>query len=180
MLKLRLDEFHINLFIISHNQIQFLENQLLELAHNKGIPIVATNSVLFAEKAFAESHDVLSCIGQVAYISTQDRKKYPKECYFKTSAEMQKTFSKRISNCITRRRPESVTNINIKNSFFTISFDAAKQKNFNKLFIHITQNPLNFKLIDQNKIKIKSKYNCCKDVLKSSVKDLITDHTITL
>ena len=73
-----------------------------------------------------------------------------------------------------------ITNINIKNSFFTISFDAAKQKNFNKLFIHITQNPLNFKLIDQNKIKIKSKYNCCKDVLKSSVKDLITDHTITL
>lgn len=70
-----------------------IEDILLDLAQNEDIPIVATNDILFPDKNFVESHDILTCIADSAYLSSHDRKRSNPECYFKTMEEMIDLFS---------------------------------------------------------------------------------------
>ncbi|AHX11118.1 DNA polymerase III subunit alpha [Neorickettsia helminthoeca str. Oregon] len=69
------------------------ERQLIKLAYDNDIPLVATNEVLFPDREFREAHDVLTCIGAVTYLNDVNRMHYSAECYFKSTDEMFSLFS---------------------------------------------------------------------------------------
>ena len=70
-----------------------IEGSLLDLAYDKGLPIVATNDVHFPKKAMYEAHDVLLCIEQGAHIEDPNRRRLTPEHYFKSAAEMRALFA---------------------------------------------------------------------------------------
>jgi len=69
-----------------------IEEPLLDLAHERSLPIVATNDVHFPKASMYEAHDVLLCIEQGAHIEDPNRRRLTPEHYFKSAAEMRKLF----------------------------------------------------------------------------------------
>ena len=69
------------------------EPQLLELAYDLGIPIVATNECYFATPDDHEAHDALICIADGAYVTEEKRRRYTREHYFKSPEEMAALFA---------------------------------------------------------------------------------------
>ncbi len=69
-----------------------IEDQLLDFAYAKNIPIVATNNCYFTDRDMHEAHDALICIAQGRYVSEDDRPKVTPEHYFKSPDEMIELF----------------------------------------------------------------------------------------
>jgi DNA polymerase III subunit alpha len=78
-----------------HNlpQERAIEPQLIDLAYDLDIPIVAANEPYFATQEDFEAHDALLCIAEGSYVAVDDRRRLSPEHYFKTSAEMRKLFA---------------------------------------------------------------------------------------
>jgi len=78
-----------------HNlpQERAVESQLLNLAYDLDIPIVATNEPYFATQEDFEAHDALLCIAEGSYVAVDDRRRLSHEHYFKTAAEMRRLFA---------------------------------------------------------------------------------------
>ncbi len=78
-----------------HNlpQERAVEPQLLNLAYDLDLPIVATNEPYFASQEDFEAHDALLCIAEGSYVAVDDRRRLSPEHYFKTAAEMRKLFA---------------------------------------------------------------------------------------
>ena len=78
-----------------HNlpQERAVESQLLNLAYDLDIPIVATNQPYFATQEDFEAHDALLCIAEGSYVAVDDRRRLSHEHYFKTAAEMRRLFA---------------------------------------------------------------------------------------
>jgi DNA polymerase-3 subunit alpha len=72
---------------------QQLESQFIELAYKLGLPLVATNSCLFATKQDFEAHDALLCIASGHYLAEENRAQLTPEFYFKTRHEMMQLFA---------------------------------------------------------------------------------------
>src|SRR5918992_4289355 len=71
-----------------------LNEQLLRLGPQMGIPLVATNDLHYVHKAQAEAHDVLLCIGTASNIDTPGRLRFDtQESYLKSAAEMAAIFA---------------------------------------------------------------------------------------
>ncbi|MBN9489216.1 MAG: DNA polymerase III subunit alpha [Alphaproteobacteria bacterium] len=70
-----------------------IEGPLLELAYERGLPLVATNDIHFPKAAMYEAHDVLLSIEQGAHIDDPNRRRLTAEHYFKSAAEMRKLFA---------------------------------------------------------------------------------------
>jgi len=68
------------------------EPVLVELAYDKGIPLVAANEPMFARTDDYEAHDGLICIAGGRLIAEADRRQFTPEHRFKTRAEMGKLF----------------------------------------------------------------------------------------
>ncbi|MGZ5837338.1 MAG: DNA polymerase III subunit alpha [Xanthobacteraceae bacterium] len=69
------------------------EPQLIDLACDRGIPLVATNQPFFAGVDDHEAHDALICIAQGRMVGETDRKRVTVEHRFKTRAEMCALFA---------------------------------------------------------------------------------------
>lgn len=69
------------------------EQALIDLALERNLPLVATNSVYFMTPEMHEAQDILSCIGEGRFFLEQNRKKYSKDQYFKGIEEMQEIFA---------------------------------------------------------------------------------------
>ncbi len=68
--------------------------EMLRLAKDTGLPLVATNDAHYLKKEDAEAHDVLLCIGTGKLVSEPDRIKYPgKEFYVKSPDQMKALFA---------------------------------------------------------------------------------------
>jgi DNA polymerase III subunit alpha len=67
---------------------------LIELAHELGLPLVATNDTHYTEKAHARAHDVLLCIQQPGKVlADTDRLRFDtEEFYVKSAEEMRDLF----------------------------------------------------------------------------------------
>ena len=78
-----------------HNlpQERAVESQLLNLAYDLDVPIVATNEPYFATQEDFEAHDALLCIAEGSYVAVDDRRRLSPEHYFKTAAEMRRLFA---------------------------------------------------------------------------------------
>jgi len=69
------------------------EYQLLNLASNNSIQIVATNEPFFTKPEMYHAHDALLCIANKDLVSTKNRRRVSKDHWFKPSDEMEKLFS---------------------------------------------------------------------------------------
>ena len=75
---------------------------MLRLAEELDLPLVATNDVHYVNKADWEPHDVLLCIQTGTVLSDEDRMRYPShEFYLKSEEEMRALF---------RNIPEAIDN----------------------------------------------------------------------
>lgn len=72
---------------------QEVEPQLLELAYDADVPIVATNEVYFATPEDFEAHDALLCIADGRYVSEDDRRRVTREHHFKSGDDMVTLFA---------------------------------------------------------------------------------------
>ncbi|SEP39134.1 DNA polymerase-3 subunit alpha [Rhodospirillales bacterium URHD0017] len=70
-----------------------IEPALLDLAYERGVPLVATNDVHYPKAAMYEAHDVLLCIEQGAHIEDPNRRRLTPEHYFKSAAQMREAFA---------------------------------------------------------------------------------------
>ncbi len=68
------------------------EEDLLKLAYDLEIPIVATNDCFFMKKEMHEAHDALLCIAGGRYVVETDRRTVTPEHYFKSPQEMTSLF----------------------------------------------------------------------------------------
>ena len=65
-------------------QERAVEPQLLKLAYDLDLPIVATNEPYFATQEDFEAHDALICIAEGSYVAVDERRRLSPEHYFKT------------------------------------------------------------------------------------------------
>jgi DNA polymerase-3 subunit alpha len=70
-----------------------IEPQLIALAYEFGIPLVATNEVYFASPDDYEAHDALICIAEGRMVTEDNRRRLTKEHYFKSADEMATLFA---------------------------------------------------------------------------------------
>jgi len=70
-----------------------IEPQLLDLAYARGLPIVATNEVYFANPSDYEAHDALLCIAEGRYVVEDNRRRASPEHYLKSADEMAALFA---------------------------------------------------------------------------------------
>ena len=75
------------------DELDYFSN-ILPLSSKKGIPLIATNDVLFAKKDDYEIHETKVCINTGKTLNDPNREKpFSDEQYFKSSDEMQKLFN---------------------------------------------------------------------------------------
>ncbi|WP_334148235.1 DNA polymerase III subunit alpha [Hyphomicrobium sp.] len=70
-----------------------IEPQLIALAYELGIPLVATNEVYFAEPDDYEAHDALLCIAEGRMVTEDNRRRVTREHYFKSIDDMAALFA---------------------------------------------------------------------------------------
>ena len=70
-----------------------VEGALLDLAYDKGIPIVGTNAVYFADPKDHAAHDALLAIAEGRLVTDPDRRKVTPDHAFKSREAMQKLFA---------------------------------------------------------------------------------------
>ena len=75
--------------------------ELVQMARNLGVGLVAANDVHFLRRSDHEAHDVMLCIGTGKMVEDETRMHYLPELYFKSPAEMRQVF---------RDFPEAITN----------------------------------------------------------------------
>ncbi|MEP9360809.1 DNA polymerase III subunit alpha [Sphingomonas sp. KR3-1] len=69
------------------------EPRLLDLAYDRGLPLVATNPSCFAEETFYEAHDAMLCIANSSYIASDDRPRSSPDAWMKPATEMRNLFA---------------------------------------------------------------------------------------
>ncbi|MEM9468786.1 MAG: DNA polymerase III subunit alpha [Pseudomonadota bacterium] len=69
------------------------ENELIDLAYELNIPLVAANDCYFGSVKMHEAHDALLCIAEGRYVTEDDRRKATKHHFFKSSEQMVELFS---------------------------------------------------------------------------------------
>ncbi len=70
------------------------ERPSVEMAYERGLPLVATNDVHFPGSDMYEAHDALICIAEGTYVDQQaDRRRFTQQHYFKSPAEMAALFA---------------------------------------------------------------------------------------
>ncbi len=75
--------------------------ELIKIARELDLKVVAANDVHFLERSHHESHDVMLCIGTGSMVLDEKRMRYSPELYFKSPQEMAALFSE---------IPEAITN----------------------------------------------------------------------
>ncbi|PWK59365.1 DNA polymerase III subunit alpha [Roseicyclus mahoneyensis] len=70
------------------------ERPTIELAYERGLPLVATNDVYFPKPGMFEAHDALICIAQGAYVDqSEPRRRLTPQHHFKSPEEMAALFA---------------------------------------------------------------------------------------
>jgi len=70
-----------------------IEAELVDLAYETGLPLVATNDAHFVSADDYEAHDALICIAHGRVVAEKDRPRLTPEHRFKTASEMETLFS---------------------------------------------------------------------------------------
>ena len=87
------DRLYIEIMRHGMSDEAIVEPQVLDLAYDMDIPIVATNDVYFAEREDFEAHDALIAIADGKVLIQDDRRHLTAEHYFKSQEEMAELFA---------------------------------------------------------------------------------------
>jgi DNA polymerase III subunit alpha len=94
-----------NFFVELHDhgmeEQKMCNTELVQIARDLGIGLVAANDVHFLRRSDHEAHDVMLCIGTGKMVQDESRMRYLPELYFKSPDEMRQVF---------RDFPEAITN----------------------------------------------------------------------
>ncbi len=69
------------------------EPHLVRIAHERDLPLVATNPVLYPDAAFHHAHEVMLCVADGVYLESPDRRRSSRHAWLKPSADMVKLFA---------------------------------------------------------------------------------------
>ncbi len=80
--------------ISRHNSVDesYIEENMISLAYDLNLPLLATNNVCYAIPEDFEAHDALICISQMKTVYDSERKTSSPEYYFKSQKEMNELF----------------------------------------------------------------------------------------
>ncbi|KCZ56588.1 DNA polymerase III subunit alpha [Hyphomonas beringensis] len=70
-----------------------VEEDLINLAYDLDLPLVATHDVRFMKAGDAKAHDAMMCIANGQYLGQEDRKRVDPSQYLKTADEMRELFA---------------------------------------------------------------------------------------
>ena len=70
-----------------------VDQNMIQLAYDLNLPVVATNNCYFIKPDFYEAHDALLCIADGRYITETDRRRETPDHYFKSPDEMVALFA---------------------------------------------------------------------------------------
>ena len=86
------DDFYIELQRINNLVLDEFENELIKLAFDFQIPVIASNNVKYVSQNDYHAHDALLCIANKSTINQENRIKSNPNLFFKTSNEMKTLF----------------------------------------------------------------------------------------
>ncbi|MGE7205733.1 DNA polymerase III subunit alpha [Sphingomonas sp. NPDC019816] len=69
------------------------EQDLIDLAYDRDLPLVATNPCCFADSGFRDAHDAMLCIANSTYVEMDDRPKSCPEAWLKPAETMKQLFA---------------------------------------------------------------------------------------
>jgi len=69
------------------------EAELIDLAYEHDVPLVATNECFFADAGMFTAHDALICIAEKSFVSTHNRRRLTPHHRFKSAEEMAELFA---------------------------------------------------------------------------------------
>ncbi|AHA27899.1 DNA polymerase III alpha subunit [Candidatus Liberibacter americanus str. Sao Paulo] len=72
---------------------RYIESQIIKLAYDNELPLVATNNSFFLSKEDYVAHDVLMAISHSTFVSQEDRPRVTNDHYLKSRSEMISMFS---------------------------------------------------------------------------------------
>lgn len=88
------DGFYLELQYHGMEEQLSVNEQLIEISKETGIPLVCTNDVHYIKKEDSKSHEILLCIQTGKNMDDEDRMKYPSdEFYLKSPEEMKEIFA---------------------------------------------------------------------------------------
>jgi len=96
LLKLRdifKDRLYVELMRHKLETERFIEKDLIDLAYEHGLPLIATNECYFISEDMYEPHDALICISESTYVDQSDRRRLTPEHRLKSAEEMSSLFS---------------------------------------------------------------------------------------
>lgn len=93
LVKLFPDRLYVELQRHKARAADSVEAEIVDLAYDLELPLVATNEPFFPTPADYEAHDALLCIAEGAYVHQDDRRTVTPDHYFKTAEEMTALFS---------------------------------------------------------------------------------------
>ncbi|MBZ6380441.1 DNA polymerase III subunit alpha [Sphingomonas sanguinis] len=69
------------------------EQELIDLAYDRDLPLVATNPCCFTDSGFRDAHDAMLCIANSTYVEMDDRPKSCPEAWLKPAELMKQLFA---------------------------------------------------------------------------------------
>lgn len=87
------DRFYIELQRHHTPEEDQIEDAMIAIAYDQGIPLVATNDCYFPSADFYKAHDALMCIAEGRYVSEEDRRKVTPHHYLKSPDDMVALFA---------------------------------------------------------------------------------------
>jgi DNA polymerase-3 subunit alpha len=134
-------------------------SNILPISSKKGIPLIATNDVLFAQEQDFDIHETKVCINTGKTLNDPNREKFfSKEQYFKSPDEMKNLFDgfdELISNTIEISKKCNVS-IHTKN-YFLPEYPVPKEHNFDSFLVDLSTQRIN-EYIDKFDDNKKSEY----------------------
>ena len=130
-------------------------NKILPLAVNKGIPLVATNDVLFANQDDYEVHETKVCINTSKTVNDPNREKnFSEQQYFKSPQEMEVLFKDCISLVSNTNEIAKKCNVSFDTKeYFLPEYPVPKQHNFDTYLEELSSRRLNPFIKDFDKKK---------------------------
>ena len=127
----------------------YIEN-ILPISIQKGIPIIATNDVLFSSKDDFEIHETKVCINTGKTLNDPNREKiFSEQQYFKSPIEMSKLFGESSSFIDNTNEISKKCNVSLKTKvYFLPEYPVPKEHDFDSYLSDLSHKRLNAYLKD--------------------------------
>ena len=123
---------------------EYIKN-IVPISINKGIPIIATNDVLFSSKDDFEIHETKVCINTGKTLNDPNREKiFSEQQYFKSPTEMHQLFNESSVFIENTNEISKKCNVSLKTKgYFLPEYPVPEEHNFDSYLSHLSHKRLN-------------------------------------